>query len=105
MASKKPTPDKTAQLPGITGNGVAPLVIAEVSKAVTKYERAKEKRCQASPGEIAAKRELQAALHKHVEKLPKNGDGLPFYQLDEVQYVLEERLVLKRAGGDDSAGE
>lgn len=89
----------------MSGPGVAPLVIPEVSKAVNKYERAKEKRCQASPDEIAAKRALQAALHKHADELPKDSSGFRYYQQDDINYTLEETLKRKRAGGEDGGDE
>lgn len=104
MAKSKTTPEKTAALPGMSGPGVAPLNIPAITKAVTKYERAKEKRCQASPAEISAKQELQAALHEHADKLPKNDDGFRFYRLDDVDYILEETMKRKRTSSGDSAG-
>lgn len=81
MARNKP---KTADLPGMTGKGVAPVVIPSVAKLVEKYERQKEMRCQASPGEITAKRELSAALHDNRAQLPVNEDGQSFYRHEGV---------------------
>lgn len=98
---KKPTKTKTPDLPGVTGPGVAPLVISSISKLVEKYERAKDKRCQASPTEISAKRELAAELHAHLDELPKNEDGQRFYRHEGVDYILEEKL--KRRAADDGS--
>ena len=101
MSKKKTaTPNKTESLPGISGPGVAPLSIPEINKAIAKYEKKKEARCDASLDEIAAKRELTALLHANADKLPKNTDGNSFYRLDDIDYVLEEKL--KRSRADDS---
>lgn len=106
MAKKPTVPNNTTPLPGLSGKGVAPLTIPVLDKAITKYERAKDKRCQASPAEITAKRELQDLLHKNAENLPKNGDGHRFYRLDDIDYLLEERMVRRRsADGDEGGGE
>lgn len=97
---KKPTKNKTPDLPGIAGKGVSPLVIPSIAKLVDKYERQKEKRCQASPGEITAKRELSAALHDNRAALPVNEDGQSFYRHEGVDYILEENL--KRRAADEA---
>lgn len=82
--------------------GVTPLKIAALDKAIEKYEDAKEKRCKASPGEIAAKGDLLEILHKNREKLPQNEDGAYYYRRDGVDYVLEESLKRKKvSSGDD----
>lgn len=77
---------------GLTGEGVAPLSIAEIDKAIAKYERKKEARCAVSPAEIAAKTELREALHANRDRLPKNAEGVPFYRADDRDYLLEEKL-------------
>lgn len=99
---KKPKATKTPDLPGVTGEGVSPLSIPALAKLVDKYERAKEKRCLASPSEITAKRELAAELHAHLDKLPVNEDGQRFYRHEGVDYILEEKLK-RRAADDGSA--
>lgn len=96
---------KTAPLPGMTGAGIAPLSIPAIDKAISKYERKKDERCKASPGEIAAKQDLKAILHKHRDQLPMNSDGVPFYRYDDVDYLLEETLKRKKYAGDDTEGE
>lgn len=102
--AKKPK-DKTDDLPGVTGPGVAPLVIPEIAKRVNKYERMKDARCQASPGEVAAKRELRAALHENAASLPLNDEGQRFYRHEGVDYILEETLKRRAADDGDVAGE
>lgn len=93
---------KTEELP-ISGEGVSPLKIEELEKAISKYERKKEARCNESPGEIAAKKELKALLHQFKDKLPVNGDGCPFYRCDDRDYVLTESLKVRKVNeeGDD----
>jgi hypothetical protein len=97
---------KTGSLPGMSGEGVAPLSIASIDKAIDKYEQKKEQRCKASPGEIAAKQELLALLHKNRDKLPLNDDGHAFYRYEQVDYVLEETMKRKKVASEgDGAGE
>lgn len=93
---------KTQELPAMAGKGVEPLSIAEIDKAISRYEKKKEARCAESPGEIAAKKELQAALHAHRDELPVNGDGCPFYRTEEKDYVLTETLKVRKV---DQAGD
>lgn len=95
-------PEAGAELPLGTGKGVAPLNIPALSKAAGKYQHAKDKRCQASPAEIAAKRDLEALLHKHKADLPTTKDGSPFYRYEERDYVLEEKMKIRAAGVEDS---
>lgn len=87
---------------GLTGAGVEPLEIPEIEKAISKYQKKKEARCAVSPDELAAKNELKAALHKHRDELPVDGDGTPFYRSEGRDYRLEEKLkVMKIESGDD----
>lgn len=95
-------PVKTPEL-GLEGAGVSPLAIPAIDKAVSKYERAKDKRCQASPGEIAAKQELSALLHQHRDELPRNEAGEHFYRHDGKDYILEEKLKCRKV--DDGSGD
>jgi hypothetical protein len=83
---------KPQDLPGVEGPGVSRASIPEIDKAIAKYERKKEARCQASPDEIAAKNEVKSLLHQHRDQLPVNGDGVPFYRTEERDYILEEKL-------------
>jgi len=87
---------------GLSGAGVEPLEIPDVEKAIAKYQRKKEERCKVSPGEIAAKQELAEILHAHREELPVNGNGVPFYRCEDRDYLLLEKLkVRKVAAADD----
>jgi hypothetical protein len=86
---------------GLTGAGVEAIEIPEIEKAISKYQRKKQARCEASPGEIEAKRELAEILHTHREKLPVNGDGVPFYRSDDRDYLLLETLKVRRVDTDD----
>lgn len=87
---------KNSDLPGMEGEGVALLEIEEIDKAISKYQRMKNARCEASPGEIAAKNVLRELLHKHRAKLPVNADGVPFYRNDDRDYLLEEKLKVRK---------
>lgn len=97
MAKRTKQPD----LPGVEGKGVSPVVIPAIAKAADKYERKKDARCQASPGEIAAKNELKELLHQHADKLPVNEKGERFYRHEGADYILEEKL--KRRNVDDDS--
>lgn len=90
---------------GLSGAGVEPLEIAEVEKAISKYQKLKDARCQASPPEIAAKITLRQLLHKHRDELPVNGDGTPFYRCDGRDYVLEESLKVRKVETPDDDDE
>lgn len=94
---------KNEQLPGLKGPGVEPLSIKAIDAAVEKYEKKKEQRCKASPGEISAKTDLKELLHKNRDKLPLNEDGEHFYRYDGVDYILEEKL--KRTKADTGEGQ
>ena len=86
---------------GLEGDGVEPMEISEIDKAIAKYQRKKEARCQVSPGEIEAKRELQDALHKYRDELPRKPDGTPFYRSEDRDYLLEEKLAIKKVESPD----
>lgn len=91
--------EKTPDIPGIEGKGVSPITIPEIDKAISTYERKKEKRCEISPGEVAAKRDLKELLVKHREELPVNEDGHRFYRYEGVDYIIDD--VLKRRKTED----
>lgn len=92
---------KNQDLPGVEGPGVAPLKINEIEKAISKYQRKKEARCAASPDEIAAKNEVRALLHQHRTELPVNGDGIPFYRTEDRDYLLEEKLTIRKLEAEE----
>jgi hypothetical protein len=81
---------------GLTGPGVEPLEIPELDRAISKYQKKKALRCEASPEEISAKKEVRLLLHKHKDSLPLNEDGIPFYRSDERDYVLDEKLIIRK---------
>ncbi len=105
---ESPAPkNKTGTLPAMTGPGVEVPKNPALDKFIRKYEAAKEKRCTASPDEIAAKKELQFALHQHRASLPINSDGEPFYRSEEYErdYVLQEKMKVRKFGAEDSDDE
>lgn len=81
---------------GLSGAGVELLEIPDIEKAIAKYQKKKEARCQVSPAELAAKQELAEILHAHREELPVNGDGVPFYRCDDRDYLLLEKLKVRK---------
>ena len=87
---------KNSELPGMEGEGVALLEIDEIDKAISKYQRKKDARCQVSPAELEAKRDLRAALHKHRDKLPVTKEGVPFYRSEGRDYILQEKLTIEQ---------
>ena len=104
---ESPSRNKTPSLPAMTGPGVETPKIPALDKLVRKYEAAKQKRVEASPDEIAAKNELKFALHQNAATLPVNSDGLRFYRSEEYEkdFVLEEKLKMKKFGADDEDDE
>jgi hypothetical protein len=102
--SKKKKDHTTEELPAMEGAGIAPLVIPELDRAVSKYEREKNKRCEASPGEIASKRELTKLLTAHAGELHVNEDGHRFYRTDGVDYIIEEKMKRRKADDGDESG-
>jgi hypothetical protein len=95
--------NKTPSLPTMTGPGVETPKIPALDKFIRKYESAKEKRCAESPGEVAAKKELQYALHQQRASLPINSEGEPFYRSEEFErdYILSEKMKMKKFGAED----
>lgn len=94
----------TSDLPGIEGEGVSPLSIPELDKAINRYQKKKEARCEASPDEVAAKKEVRTILHAHRDELPVNGEDVPFYRYESRDYLLEEKLKV-RAVDEDGEGD
>lgn len=94
--------DETAAIPFAAAAGVTPLSIESLEKAINRYEKKKEIRCNATPDEVSAKNELLEELHKHRDKLPKKEDGTPFYRYEGRDYELEESLRCRKVDeGDD----
>lgn len=102
-----PPKNKTPSLPAMTGPGVETPKIPALDKYIRKYEAAKEVRCTASPDELTAKKELQYALHQQRASLPINSDGAPFYRSEEYErdYILTEKMKVKKFGADDEDDE
>jgi len=98
---------KPQELPGVTGPGVEPLKIPALDKFIVAYEKAKERRCAESPGELQAKKELKFALHQQAANLPTNADGVKYYPSNDFEkdYILEERLKVKKFGADDDGSD
>ncbi len=86
---------------GLTGPGVETVEIPEIEKAIAKYQRLKDARCQASPPEVAAKTTLRTLLHQHREELPADAQGTRFYRSDGRDYVLLETLKVLKVESDD----
>ena len=100
---KSSSPAKQEHIDLGNAPGVAPLVIDEIDKAVTKYERAKDKRCAESPAEVTYKRELRAILHARRDELhtdPETGER--FYRVDGKDYVLSEKLSIRKVDEGES---
>jgi hypothetical protein len=89
---------KTDDLPAMTGPGVETPKVPALEKLIRKYEAEKSKRCEASPGELAAKKQLQFALHQHKASLPVNSEGFAFYRCQEYErdYILQEKMKAVR---------
>src|SRR6266436_4885032 len=85
------TKPKNTELPGIEGDGVAPLSIPEIDKLAEKYVRERDKRCELTPKEVEAKENLIAAIHKHVEAdtIQKDRDGTVVYRYEDQTIILK----------------
>ncbi len=104
MATKSKKKGGTPELAGVSGPGVSPLSLPALDKFISKSETQKAKRCAESPGELAAKKELKFAMHQNKASLPVNAEGISFYRSTEYEkdYLLEEKLVAKKYGDDES---
>lgn len=85
---QKPTGD----LPGIEGPGVAPVRIPKIEALADDYFKEKEKRCQQTPKEIAAKNKLIEALHEHAEEIGRNPTD------QSIRYQYGDMVVLLKPG-------
>jgi hypothetical protein len=100
-AAKKNT---TADLPNMDGPGVAQPSILEIDEAADKYVAIRDKRCQISPKEIAAKAELIDAIHAHADQLARTPEGAIIYRYGEEVVILtpgKENVKVKKAGSAD----
>lgn len=95
---------KVIELPGIEGDGVAPVRIAKIDYLAESYIKERDKRCKQTPKEIAAKEKLIDALHKHADKLSKDKDGALIYRYDDLLITLKpgkETLKVKSLSADE----
>jgi hypothetical protein len=98
------TKAKVSDLPGMTGPGVAPIVIPEVDKLVDKYVAARDSRLIQLGLEVEAKRALIDALHENEALIGKRPDGVIIYRHEELIVTLKsgkDDLKVKVAGGED----
>lgn len=78
---------KHADLPGMTGKGVAPVRIQAIDALAEAYIKERDKRLKLTPREVAAKTKLIDALHANAAKL-RNPDGDIVYRYDEMIVTL-----------------
>src|SRR5437763_12552165 len=96
---------KQKDLPGVEGEGVSPVRIAEVDEACDEYVKLRDKRCTLTPKEIAAKAKLIDAIHSNAKKLPRNAEGSIVYQNSDFKISLapgQEKLKVKEVNSDDA---
>jgi len=95
---------KQLDLPGIKGPGVAPKRIPEIDKKADQYIRERDKRCEMTPREIAAKGKLIDAIHKHKDEIGADKNGEIVYRYDDVVITLKpgKELLKVRSLGDES---
>jgi hypothetical protein len=90
------------------GPGVEIPRIKELDDLAAEYQKEKQKRCQQTPKEIAAKGKLIDAIHKHADKLGRTEDGAVVYKNDELKVTLKpgkEKLNVKPVDDDNNEGE
>lgn len=91
---------KTADLPGISGKGVAPVRIKAVDEKAEEYVRVRDRRMGLTKKEVQAKNELIDLLHKNAEKIGADGEGIMRYEYDDVVVELspgKEQLKVRTA--------
>ncbi len=103
MAKKKGS--KVIELPGIEGPGVAPISIPRIDKLAAAYVRERDKRCEMTPKEIAAKQKLISALHDNVDKIGRDKDGVLTYRFDDMVIVLKPGKESLKVKAIDTEGE
>ena len=94
MSDKKKSKKKQPELEGMTGPGVAPVVIPEIDKAAEKYVNIRDKRMLLTEDEIEAKGLLTELMKKH---------SLKTYRYDERLVELkpgEETVKVKKVKDD-----
>jgi hypothetical protein len=83
---------KQADLPAMDGPGVARVSIPEVDALAEAYIVERDKRCNMTPKEIAAKEALIEALHEHADAIGRNPSN------GEIRYVYDDTVVLLKPG-------
>lgn len=95
---------KVVELPGMTGDGVAPVSIPEIDKLCEPYIRERDKRMALTPKEVKAKENLIEAIHKHIRAgtLHPDSDGIVIYRFDDLKIILKPgKETLKVKSVDD----
>lgn len=85
------------------GPGVAQPRIPKIDKCAKAYVIERDKRCEMTPREIAAKQKLINALHEHKEQIGADSNGEIVYRYDDLVVTLKpgkEVLKVKEVGSD-----
>lgn len=85
---------KQDDLPGVEGPGTGTVKIPELETAVDKYVRERDKRCEMTPKEKAAKLEVIELLIKHKDEIGVDNNG-------EIVYRYGEEVVTLKPGKPD----
>lgn len=97
------TKSKLVELPGVTGKGVAPVSIPTINKLCDAYVKERDKRCEQTPHEVAAKKKLIDAIHAAVDvgQIQPDSNGEVVYRYEDTIITLkrgEEKLKVKEVG-------
>jgi hypothetical protein len=79
---------------GLTGEGVAPVVVDAVDTLVEKYVQERNARMELTKREVDAKRALIASLRENVDKIGKQTDGTIIYRHGDL-------IITLRTGKDE----
>lgn len=91
--------NKTVELPGITGEGVAPISNPEIDKLVDEYVDKRNDRMELTRRESEAKQALVAGLRAQI---PEIADGLIVYRHENMTVTLKRKDGLKvRTEGEE----
>jgi hypothetical protein len=102
---KKEKKAKAVDLPGMHGPGVAPISVPEVDRAAEAYMTERDKRCQMTPREIAAKDKLIEAIHKNKDKIGVDSNGEVVYRYDDMIVTLKPGKEVLKVKAVREAGE
>lgn len=103
-AATRPKKPKQDQLP-IAGPGVAPVRIKELDDAAEEYVRVRDRRMDLLKKEIDLKGDLLELVHKHEDKIGRDGDGVLRYKVEDEDLIVEsahgeETIKVKRASSN-----